>query len=152
MMLVSGCGSMSFEEIRKRIERIHRKILEEVERTFEETLETTTGAFMAQTGSLKPLYTLYETPDAYIVLVDLAGADTSTIDVRATEDKLIIRASLEKEVRFSDIYGTVVGENIVLRSYEHEIPLPPDADANNIKVNVRPNKIVEIIIPKKRSK
>ncbi len=138
---------MSFEEIKKRIERIHKRIMEEIERSFEEA----TSMSLFQQGSMKPLYTIYQRPDAYVVLVDLAGADTSSLEVKATENKLIIRASLEKEVRFSDIYGTVVGEDIVFHEYEHEIPLPPDADPSNIKYNIRPNKIVEIIIPRKRS-
>lgn len=137
---------MSFEEIRKRIERIQRKIMEEIERTFE---EAATPTWLQ--GSMKPLYTMYQRPDAYIVLVDLAGADTSSLEVKATENKLIIKASLEKEVRFSDIYGTMIGQDIVFRQYEHEIPLPPDADPSNIEVNVRPNKIIEIRIPRKKT-
>ncbi len=136
---------MSFEEIRRRIERIHRKIMEELERSFEEVPAPT---WLHE--SMRPLYTVYQSPDAYIVLVDLAGADTSSIEVKATENKLIIKASLEKEVRFSDVYGTMIGQDVVFRQYEHEIPLPPDADPSGIKVNVRPNKIIEIRIPRRK--
>jgi len=137
---------MSFEEIKKRIERIHKRIMEEIERSFEEA----TSMSLFQQGSMRPLYTIYQRPDAYVVLVDLAAADASSLEVKATENKLIIRASLEKEVKFSDIYGTMVGEDIVFREYEHEIPLPSDADPSGIRYNIRPNKIVEIIIPRKR--
>ena len=138
---------MSFEEIRRRIEKIHKKIVEEIERSFEEA----TSMSLFQQGSMRPLYTVYQRPDAYVVLVDLAGADTSSLEIKPMEDKLIIRASLEKEVRFSDIYGTMIGEDVVFHEYEHEIPLPPDADTSSIKYNIRPNKIVEIIIPRRRS-
>ncbi len=137
---------MSFEEIRRRIERIHKRIMEEIERSFEEAASMS----WFQQGSMRPLYTVYQRPDAYVILVDLAGADTSSLEVKAIENKLVIRASLEREVRFSDVYGTMIGEDIVFNEYEHEIPLPPDADPSGIKVSVRPNKIVEITIPRRR--
>lgn len=139
---------MDFEELRKRLERLHRRMMEEIERGLEEAASLP----WSPSGTMRPLYTLYEYTDSYVVLVDLAGADTSTLEVKATKDKLYIRASLERRVSFSDIYGTVIGRDLVFHSYEHEIPLPPDASPEDIKVKVRPNKIVEIVIPKKRER
>lgn len=138
-----------YEELRREWVRLRRKIMEEVDRMLYE-LEESMHYGWSPDGSLRPLYTLYDYPDRYTVLVDLAAADTSSLEVKAVEDRLVIEAKLEREIRFSDVYGTPLGREVKFRLYRHEILLPPDADPSGIHVRIRPNKIVEIIIPKKR--
>jgi len=138
----------AFEEMEEFFERLRKRLLREAERLL---AEAAMQADWTPDGGLRPLYTVYEYPDRYIILVDMAAADTSTLNVTATEDKLILEARLEQELRLSDIYGNVVGREVSLRYYRHEIPLPEDADPRNIKVNVKPNKIVEIVVPRRRS-
>ncbi|ABM80924.1 Hsp20/alpha crystallin family protein [Hyperthermus butylicus] len=138
-----------YEDIRRRLERLRERIVREIDQAFSE-MEEVMRLSWSPDGSIQPLYTMYEYPDRYIVLVDLAAADTSSLEVKATETRLVIEARLEREVSFSDLYGTSLGRSVTFRHYRHELPLPPDADPSAISVRVRPNKIVEIIIPKRR--
>jgi HSP20 family protein len=138
-----------FEYMRRKLEKLRERIEREIDRALSEMEEIMRPSWTPE-GRLQPLYTMYEYPDRYVILVDLAAADKSTIDVKATEDKLIIEAKLEREVSFSDIYRTSLGQELTFRYYHHEIPLPPDADPSGIKVNVRRGNIVEIVVPKKR--
>ena len=138
-----------FEEIRREIERLRRRIQEEVDRAF--ALVTMQPHTMwSPDGSLQPLYQVYTYPDRYVILVDLAGADTGTIDVKATEDSLIVEARLQRDVSYSDVYGTSYGREVVFRSYKNVIPLPPDADPSGMQVRVRRDKLVEIVLPRRR--
>ncbi|KSW12395.1 hypothetical protein CF15_06605 [Pyrodictium occultum] len=139
----------AYEELRREWERLRRRIIEEMDRLFYE-LEEIVHAGWSPEGALRPLYTVYEHPDHYTILVDLAAADTSSLEVKVSGDKLILEAKLEREVRFSDIYGTSMGHGLTFRHYKHELTLPPDADPSGVQVRVRPNKIVEITLPKKR--
>jgi HSP20 family protein len=136
----------AFEEMEELFEKLRKRLLREAERIL---AEAAMQADWTPDGGLRPLYTIYEYPDRYVILVDMAAADTSTLNVTATEDKLVLEARLQQELRLSDIYGNIVGREVSLRYYRHEIPLPPDADPKGIRVNVRPNKIVEIILPRK---
>ncbi len=137
-----------FEYFRRELEKLRRKLHEEIEKAFTEPLLTHRD--WSPDGSLEPLYNIYEYSDRYVVLVDLAGADKGSIEVKATEDRLIVEARLERTVTYSDVYGTHHGREITFHSYRHELPLPPDADPSGMKVNIRPNKLIEIVLPKKR--
>jgi HSP20 family protein len=123
--------------------------MEEVDRMLYE-LEEAMHHGWSPDGSLRPLYTVYEHPDRYTILVDLAAADTSSLEVRVVDDRLVIEAKLEREIRFSDVYGTPLGREVKFRLYRHEMMLPPDADPSGMHVRIKPNKIVEIVIPKKQ--
>ena len=135
------------EEALDLLERIRRRMLREMQRILAEM--ETLHADVAPDGSIRPLYTIYEYPDRYVILVDLPAADASTINVSATEDKLVIEAQMERELSLSDIYGTMVGREVKVTRYRHVIPLPEDADPSGMKVNVRPNKVLEIVIPRR---
>jgi len=135
----------AFEEMEAFLERLRRRLLREAEKLLAEAVQ----ADWTPDGGLKPLYAVYEYPDRYVILVDMAAADISSLRVSATGDRLILEARLEQELRLSDIYGNIVGREVSLRYYRHEIPLPEDADPEGIRVNVRPNKIVEIVVPRR---
>ncbi|MET1102358.1 MAG: Hsp20/alpha crystallin family protein [Pyrodictiaceae archaeon] len=138
---------MSYDYIHREIERLRRRIKEEIDRTLSMFETARTG--WSPDGTLEPLHNVYEYSDRYVILLDLAGADTGSIEVKATRDMLIIEAKLERSISFSDIFRTHQGREISFHSYRHTIPLPPDADPKGMRVNVRPNKMVEVIIPKK---
>ncbi len=135
----------AFEDIELFFERLRRRLLREAERILAEAMQPD----WTPDGGLRPLYTMYEYPDHYLVLVDLPAADLSSINVYTTNHTLVIEARLQQELRLSDVYGTVTGREVSLRYYRQEIPLPSDADPENMSVNVRPNKIIEIRIPRK---
>jgi len=134
-----------FETLKRELERIRRRIEEELERA----MFTSERLGWSPEGFLEPLYQLYEYPDRYVILVDLAGADTATLDVKVVGDKLVLESRLSREVRYSDIYGTVAGRDVRFHAYRHILPLPPDAEPRNMRVKVHRNKVVEIVIPKK---
>ncbi len=138
---------MEENTIEQLIDRLRRRVLREITRTLTELEMLHTD--LTPDGTIRPLYTVYEHPDHYKILVDLPAADTSTVNVTATEDTLIIEAQLEKAITYSDLYGTAVGREVTITRYRNIIPLPEDADPKGIKVQLRPNKILEITIPKK---
>ena len=138
-----------FEEIRREMERLRRRIQEEIDRAVS-MISMQPQPLWSPDGSLQPLYQVYSYPDRYVILVDLAGADTGTIDVKATEDSLIIEARLQRSLSYSDLYGTTHGREMVFHSYKNVIPLPPDADPKDMQVRVRRDKLVEIVLPRRR--
>ncbi len=135
-----------FEDVYRRIERIRRRVLDELER-LEKNLARPGWRL---DGTLEPLYNVYEYPDRYVIVFDLAGSKANTIEVKVVDDKLVIESKLEKSISYSDIHGTMVGREITFHSYRHVVPLPSDADPEGMRVNIRPNKLVEVIIPKRR--
>ncbi len=137
-----------FEEMRREMERLRRRIQEEIDRAF--ALMTAPHTRMwSPDGTLQPLHQVYAYPDHYLILVDLAGADTGSVEVKATENQLIIEARLQQTISYSDVYGTTYGREVRFHSYKHVIPLPPDADPSNMRVRVRPNKLLEIVLPRR---
>ncbi len=136
------------DEVFREFERIRRRIEKEIDRIMREY--TALKPDLTPDGSLQPLYTLYEYSDRYVILVDLPVADTSTLEVKVVDDKLVLEARLEKSIRLGDVYGHTIGQEISVSRYRHVIPLPADADAEKTEVKVRPTKIIEIIIPKKK--
>ncbi len=140
---------MSFiDEIRRRIRREMERIEREFEETFRELWETfgpEEQPMWDSSGMLEPLYSIYEAEDAYIIRVDLAGGDTSTLHVEAHGNTLTLTCKLERSIRF-ERWGTVHRE-ISFHQYRKTIRLPPDADVSRLSYRVR-GKIVEIIVPK----
>ncbi len=136
------------EEVEELFERLRRRVMKEVDRVLSEfealRLDWTPD------GRLSPLYTIYEFPDKYVVLVDLAAADVDSVEVKVVDGRLVIEARLEREISLSDLYGTAAMRGVTLRYYRQEIPLPPDADVEGMTYRVRPDKIVEIVIPRRQ--
>lgn len=129
-----------FDRIRRRIEREFGRLMRE---------HSILRLDLTPDGSLRPLYALYEYPDRYVVLVDLPEADTSTLEVKIVNDRLVIEARLRRDIRLGDIYGHTIGREISVNRYKQVIPLPSDADPQKTSIKVRPNKIVEIVIPRR---
>ncbi len=136
------------DEVFREFEKIRRRIEKEIDRIMREY--TALKPDLTPDGSLQPLYTLYEYSDRYIILVDLPVADTSTLEVKVVDDKLVLEARLERSIRLGDVYGHTVGQEISVSRYKQVIPLPADVDAEKTEVKVRPTKIIEIVIPKKK--
>ncbi len=137
-----------FDEIEREIERVRRRILREVNKFLLEHYGYVERDW-DEKGNLRPLYTIHEYPDKYVIIFDLANADTSTLEVKVVGQRLLIEANMEKSIQLSDIYGDVIGKELSISKYRHEINLPPLADPSRMKVKVGRRKIVEVIIPKK---
>ena len=136
------------DEIRREIERLRRRIQEEIDRAFA-LMTAPQPPMWSPDGSLQPLYQVYAYPDRYVILVDLAGADAGSIEVKAVGDALVIEARLQRSVSYSDIYGTTYGREVTFHSYKNVIPLPPDADPERMEVRVRRDKMVEVVLPRR---
>ncbi len=134
-----------FEDLYRRIMKLRKRVLDEIE-SLERDLVSSRWRL---DGTLEPLYNIYEYPDRYVIIFDLAGADIDSIEVKVVDDKLVIESKLEKSITYGDLHRTIVGREIRFHKYRHVIPLPPDADPLGMKVNVKPNKIVEVTIPRR---
>ncbi len=137
-----------FDEIEREIEKVRRRILREVNKFLLEHYGYVERDW-DEKGNIQPLYTIHEYPDKYVIIFDLANADTSTLEVKVVGQKLLIEANMEKSVQLSDIYGDFIGKELSISRYKHEIELPPFADPSKMKVKVSRRKIVEVVIPKK---
>ncbi len=133
-----------WEEIRKSVKEL---IDEEIKRINEEVqgFKSLMQPSWSSDGVLKPLYTLKEAGNEYIVYIDLPRADEGSINVEFVNNRIILKASLKKEVRFKDWSG--VGSETSFREYQGVIELPIKIDPQKVKVRTKKG-IVEIRIPK----
>jgi HSP20 family protein len=89
---------------------------------------------------------VYETDNEFVVKAELPGVKKEDVDVVVRENYLIIRAE-KKEEHKEEKQNVYVSERIYGK-VERVIPLPPDADVENIKASFKDG-VLEIRIPKK---
>ena len=135
---------MGFDEL-ARIRRRLRELLGEYETVFDESWSELRPMWDVD-GTLEPLYSLYEYSDKYVVVVDLPGADLSTLSVDVKGRRLVIRCRLKEELSFIR-WGTIQRE-IRFREYVKVIELPENIDLSKFDVE-RKGSLVVIIIGKR---
>ena len=135
---------MGFDEL-ARIRRRLRELLGEYETVFDESWSELRPMWDVD-GTLEPLYSLYEYSDKYVVVVDLPGADLSTLSVDVKGRRLVIRCRLKEELSFIK-WGTIQRE-IRFREYVKVIELPENIDLSKFDVE-RKGSLVVIIIGKR---
>lgn len=135
---------MGFDEL-ARIRRRLRELLGEYETVFDESWSELRPMWDVD-GTLEPLYSLYEYSDKYVVVVDLPGADLSTLSVDVKGRRLVIRCRLKEELSFIK-WGTIQRE-IRFREYVKVIELPENIDLSKFDVG-RKGSLVVIIIGKR---
>ncbi len=138
---------MSFEEYMRMRRRLLRELLGEVEPLFDESWREITPMWDSD-GRLEPLYTIREYPDKYVVIIDLPGADLTTLSVDLKGRLLIIKSKLRRSVLFSD-WGTVQRE-IVFTEYAKTIELPEDINPEIFEVEHKKSMVI-ITIGRKRA-
>ncbi len=138
---------MSFEDYMRIRRRIIRELLQDVEPLFDESWHRITPMWDSD-GRLEPLYTVREYPDKYIIIIDLPGADFSTLSVDLKGRLLVIRSRLKRSVTFSN-WGTVQRE-IVFTEYAKTIELPEDIDPQVFDVAHKKSMVI-ITIGRKRT-
>ncbi len=136
------------EEIRRIAKQMIRDVAEDIRRALEEVEEALAMVRPLWTpdGCLEPLYTVYEYPDHYEVVVDMPRADMRTLSVEVRGNKLTLRCRLGSEVRF-ERWGTIQ-RHISFREYRMTLTLPEDADAEHMEVKSRGTMLV-IRIPRR---
>ena len=129
-----------FEEIlrlQRELERLARNTLipvQEVEKEVEEHLRF-----------VMPIE-VYETPNEFVVKVELPGVKKENVDIVIRDNYLVIKAEKKEEVK-EERQQVHVRER-VYGKFERVIPLPPDLDTDNAKASFKDG-VLEIRIPKK---
>lgn len=140
-----------FKRIMRKWEEIRRSVKELIDEEIKKINEEVQGfkslmqPSWSSNGVLKPLYTLKEAGNEYIVYIDLPRADEGSINVGFANNKIILKASLKKEVRFKDWSG--VGSETSFKEYQEVIELPINIDPQKVRVRTKKG-IVEIRISK----
>ncbi len=129
-----------FEEIlrlQRELERLARSAIvpvQEVEKEVEERLKF-----------VMPVE-VYETPNEFVVKVELPGVKKEDVDIVIRDNYLVIKAEKKEEVEEERQHVHV--RERVYGKFERVIPLPPDLDTDNAKASFKDG-VLEIRIPKK---
>ncbi len=129
-----------FEEIlrlQRELERLARNTLvpvQEVEKEIEERLKF-----------VMPVE-VYETPNEFVVKVELPGVKKEDVDIVVRDNYLVIKAEKKEEVEEERQHVHL--RERVYGKFERVIPLPPDLDTDNAKASFKDG-VLEIRIPKK---
>ncbi len=145
--------SEDLDEFLKRMRRVERRIREYIEEGIRKTLEdireeyysinTLLNPSWSCEGHLRPLYTIKDVGNAYVIYIDLPKADLNTIDVRFKDNLMIIRARLTEEFTISRWSGR--GGEVRFCEYREVINLPIKVDPNKVKVITKGDRIQVII-------
>ncbi|HIO42330.1 MAG TPA: Hsp20/alpha crystallin family protein [Aquifex sp.] len=129
-----------FEEIlrlQRELERLARSAIvpvQEVEKEIEERLKF-----------VMPVE-VYETPNEFVVKVELPGVKKEDVDIVVRDNYLVIKAEKKEEVEEERQHVHL--RERVYGKFERVIPLPPDLDTDNAKASFKDG-VLEIRIPKK---
>ena len=88
-----------------------------------------------------------ETDTEYVVTLDLPMVNKEDIEITVMDDHLSIKAKMRKEVHY-ERWGTVQRE-IRFQSLSKKVPMPRDADAENVQAAFKEG-LLEIRVPKKQ--
>ncbi len=121
------------EEMDKRMRRI-------IERTFPSmSMDLDEQLYDIERRELKPLTQINETDDEVIVTLDIPCARRESIELRATEDTLFIRARMDRCVTLS---------SVEFENYSKSIRLPARVEPKYAKASFR-NGVLQVRLPKK---
>ncbi|MCD6341043.1 MAG: Hsp20/alpha crystallin family protein [Desulfurococcales archaeon] len=144
-----------FERLWRRVREVERSIREYVEEEFRRVLEDVRNELRsinrmlmpswAYEGYLRPLYTVKDVGNAYIIYIDLPKVDEGSIDVRFKDNLVMIRAKLKEGLTLSNWSSR--GSEVRFYEYREVIELPIRIDPEKVRVNVKRSR-VQIIVPK----
>ncbi len=140
-----------FKKLLRKWEQLERSFREMIRREiekFEKELDIVripASPSWSSEGVLKPLYSVRDEGDSYVIYVDIPKADEGTIEVNFMDNKVEIKARLRKEFRFEGWSGR--GGETTFTKYREVIELPIRIDPQRVRVRKRKG-IVEIRIPK----
>jgi HSP20 family molecular chaperone IbpA len=114
-----------FYDFMKELRNFIRKAREEEEELMREIKQ-----FEERENCIVPLYELNETPEEYIVTVDLPGVEKEKIDLRISERKLYVKAPCSSIVARRRTSGKPL-------NYVLEISLPGEVDVASAKARLK---------------
>jgi len=139
------------EEKKDTLERLDQSI-QALQRQFDEFFGTLgsirprgTTLWDGDSCCLEALGEVEETEGEYIVTLDLPMVNKDEIEITVMDDHLAVQAKMRQEMHF-ERWGTVQRE-IRFQSLAKKVPLPKNADSDNIRASFQ-NGILEIRIPK----
>ncbi|MCS6768437.1 MAG: Hsp20/alpha crystallin family protein [Candidatus Nitrosocaldus sp.] len=121
------------EEMDKRMRRIMERAFSSLSMDIDEQL------YDMERRELKPLTQISETDDEVIVTLDIPCASKESIEVKATEDTLFIRARMDRCVTFS---------NVEFENYSKSVRLPARVEPKSARASFR-NGVLQVRLPKK---
>ncbi|MFB6107825.1 MAG: Hsp20/alpha crystallin family protein [Haloplanus sp.] len=89
---------------------------------------------------------LLESDDAYLLVLDLPGTTSGTVDVRAEKGRLVIEARREKDLP-SEFQYVREDRSLFL---DVELPLPPDATGSDAEGSMSRG-VLELRVPKREA-
>lgn len=144
-----------FEKLWRKIREVEKSIKEyiedEIRRGFKQikeeirTIESMIAPSWSHEGYLKPLHTVRDEGSHYTIYVDLPRADEGSVDVRYSENKILIRARLKESMDFGE-WSARAGE-IRFKEYKGIIELPIIIDPAKVRIIVKKG-VLKIIVPK----
>lgn len=122
--------------------------MSEIERAFDEAWRSPTASPEGRESGLAnfaPAVDLHETPDFYLISVDLPGVSEKDIKIDVTEGRLTISGERNREEqksegmfrRFERSYGR----------FERAFQMPQNADTDKIQARFE-NGVLEVMVPK----
>ncbi len=118
------------------IDEMDRRIRRLMDRVFS---DTSLDLYDIEKRELRPLTHIHETDEEVIVTLDLPCASKDSIELKATEDTLYIKARMDRCIRIS---------NIEFENYSKSIRLPARVDARNARASFKDG-ILQVRLPKK---
>ncbi len=144
-------GEDEFEKFWRRMREMERRLMRFIEeeqarvlREFEETRKSFMPSWSYE-GFLRPLSTVRDEGDEYVIYVDMPEMDRGTLEVRFKDNLIFLKAKLKRVHRFSDWSGR--GGETEFREYKDVISLPIKVDPKLVSVKCRKG-VIEIRIKK----
>ncbi len=148
-------GEDEFERLWKRIREVEKSIREYVEEEFRRALEDIRSELRSidrmlmpswsHEGYLRPLYTVKDVGNAYVIYIDLPKVDEGSIDVRFRDNLVMIKAKLKEGLTLSNWSSR--GSEVRFYEYREVIELPVRIDPKKVRVSVKRGR-VQIVVPK----
>ncbi len=141
---------------KKRKDVLHRleESVKALQRRFDELLGVPEGfrsriraLWDGDSCCLEALGDVQETETEYIVTLDLPMVNKEDIEITVMDDHLSVQAKMRQEVHY-ERWGTVQRQ-IRFQSLSKKVPLPRDADAENVQAGFNEG-FLEIRVPKKK--
>jgi len=120
------------------------RLSHEVERLFDEMIHQPWG-FSREIRGWNPWLDLYETPQAFIVEIDLPGVNAEDVSVDVQDEELVLHGSRSLERTETD--GQFIAMERSSGRFTRRIRLPRSVDAAHIDANFSQG-VLRVIIPK----
>ncbi|GEM_PF-359031 len=122
------------------IEEMDRRMRKIMERAFSSMImDVDEQLYDIERRELKPLTQISETDEEVIVTLDIPCASKESIELKATEDTLFIRARMDRCITFS---------NVEFENYSKSVRLPARVEPKYARASFR-NGILQVRLPKK---